>query len=69
MKNILTTLKNLLPYLILVVIYFIFVNIEAQNNQKANRNLLIESRNKSTKEKKPEIDKFRIKIPVIPYKD
>ena len=69
MKNILTTLKNLLPYLILVVIYFIFVNIEAQNNQKANRYLLIESRNKSTKEKKPEIDKFRIKIPVIPYKD
>ena len=69
MKTIFKRLSNLVPYLLLVGIYFIFVNIEAQNNLKVNRNLLMESTNKTNTEKEPEVDKLRIKIPVIPYKD
>jgi len=62
MKN----LKNLLPYLLLIAIYFLLVNLEAGKDKKNYR----------TKEKesllidKDSIEKSiqqRIRIPVIPY--
>ena len=60
-------IKNLLPYLLLIAIYFFFVNLEARKDNETNRtneneSLLIEE--KSTEQKKHQ----RIKIPVIPYK-
>ena len=60
-------IKNLLPYLLLIAIYFFFVNLEAQKDNETNRtneneSLLIEE--KSTEQNKQQ----RIKIPVIPYK-
>ena len=60
-------IKNLLPYLLLITIYFFFVNLEAGRDKETNRtnenqSLLIEE--KSTEENKQQ----RIKIPVIPYK-
>ena len=60
-------IKNLLPYLLLIAIYFFFVNLEARNGNETNRtneneSILIEE--KSTEQNKQQ----RIKIPVIPYK-
>ena len=60
-------IKNLLPYLLLIAIYFFFVNLEAGRDKGSNRtneneSLLIEE--KSTEQNKQK----RIKIPVIPYK-
>ena len=60
-------IKNLLPYLLLIAIYFFFVNLEAGRDKETNRrneneSLLIEE--KSTEQNKQQ----RIKIPVIPYK-
>ena len=60
-------IKNLLPYLLLIAIYFFFVNLEAGKDEETNRrnqneSMLIEE--KSTEQYK----KQRIKIPVIPYK-
>ena len=59
-------LKNLLPYLLLIAIYFFFINLEAkkeitkENANKENNNLL---RNKDT----VDVNDSRIEIPVIPY--
>lgn len=60
-------IKNLLPYLLLIAIYFFFVNLEAVRDNETNRtneneSMLIEE--KSTEQNKQQ----RIKIPVIPYK-
>ena len=60
-------IKNLLPYLLLIAIYFLFVNLEAGKYKKTNRtneneSMLIED--KSTDQYKQQ----RITIPVIPYK-
>ena len=60
-------IKNLLPYLLLIAIYFFFINLEAGKDKKTNRSkdnesMLIEE--KSTEQNKQQ----RIKIPVIPYK-
>ena len=60
-------IKNLLPYLLLIAIYFFFVNLEAGKDNETNRtneneSMLIEE--KSTEQNKQQ----RIKIPVIPYK-
>ena len=60
-------IKNLLPYLLLIAIYFFFVNLEARKDNETNRTNENESmlkEEKSTDESKQQ----RIKIPVIPYK-
>ncbi len=61
-------IKNLLPYLVLIAIYFFFVNLEAGKNKNTNRTNKNEStltNEKSTEQYKQQ----RIKIPVIPYKE
>ena len=60
-------IKNLLPYLLLIAIYFFFVNLEARRENETirtneNEAKLIEE--KSTEQNKQQ----RVKIPVIPYK-
>ena len=69
MKSLLINVKNLLPYLFLIVIYFLFINIEAR---KIYNNSSKENDNKNTSnDKKSDINKvnLRISIPVIPYND
>ncbi len=69
MKSIIVNIKNLIPYLLLIFIYFFFINIEARKNLK-NSSKPIEKRTKIT-ESNLDIKKenIRIAIPVIPYKD
>ena len=60
-------IKNLLPYLLLIAIYFFFVNLEARKDNETNRTK--ENEAKLIEEKSSEQNKQqRIKIPVIPYK-
>ena len=60
-------LKNLLPYLLLIAIYFFFVNLEARKDNETIRTN--ENEAKLIEEKSSEQNKQqRIKIPVIPYK-
>ena len=66
-ENILNNIKNLLPYLLLIAIYFFFVNLEAGRDKKNNRtseNEYILSEEESSGQNKQQ----RIEIPVIPYK-
>ena len=70
MKSLFIKIKNLLPYLLLISIYFIFVNIEARNDQN-----IIQKKTKSIENNtvndvsKSNINDYkqRIAIPVIPY--
>ena len=59
-------LRNLIPYLILIAIYFFFINLEARkiDNEKS----ITERKNNSTENKSIINDKnVKLKIPVIPY--
>ena len=60
-------IKNLLPYLLLIAIYFLLINLEAGKDNKSNRTTEYESimtEGESSGQNKQE----RKKIPVIPYK-
>jgi len=60
-------IKNLLPYLLLIAIYFFFVNLEAQKDNETIRTN--ENEAKLIEEKSREQNKQqRIEIPDIPYK-
>ena len=69
MKSILIILKNLknvLPYFLLIAIYFFFVNLEARNekdNVKKTGNEVTKTYTKSSINE----EELRIKIPIIPY--
>ena len=69
MKSIVVMLKNirnLLPYFLLIVIYFFFINLEASKEKKIyqkNEKEKIVPNNKTNIYEKD----VRIKIPVIPY--
>jgi len=62
----LKNLKNLIPYFLLIAIYFFFVNLEARkeidNVQNAENKKIIANKKPNINEKK-----LKIKIPVIPY--
>tara|TARA_B100000579_G_scaffold410461_1_gene400391 strand:+ start:1115 stop:1321 length:207 start_codon:yes stop_codon:yes gene_type:complete len=67
MKSIFLSIKNLIPYLLLVVIYFFFVNIEAKKNYNLKKRTEIEKYKDLNESNKNKIDSLII-IPVIPYK-
>ena len=65
---ILKNIKNLVPYCILIGIYFFFISLEANKEKniiKQNEKEYDLSKNKAIIEE----NKFRINIPVVPYKD
>ena len=66
MKSLLINIKNSLPYLILIIIYFLFVNIEAQNTKDNNKTTTKNIESNLNNSKNININK-RITIPVIPY--
>ena len=62
MKNI----RNLLPYIALIALYFFFINIEAKKNKNSKQ--IIKNENMITvDETKQDKKTLRIEIPVIPY--
>ncbi len=67
MNEIFLKIRNFLPYLCLISIYFFFINIEARNNQKyTNNNYKIQDKliESGKYDKKSNV---RIVIPIIPY--
>ena len=62
MKN----MRNLLPYIALIALYFFFINIEAKKNKNSKQ--IIRNENMLTVDE-TKLDKkmLRIEIPVIPY--
>ena len=70
MKSLLLKIKNMLPYLLLISIYFFFINIEARNNQKINQNKNNDSsqnNNFINDKTKTDESNLTISIPVIPF--
>lgn len=63
---ILKNIRNLLPYFLLIAIYFFFINLEARKEINKKRN---SEREKVVNADKTIVDdrNFKIKIPVIPY--
>ncbi len=64
---ILKEVRNLLPYLLLISIYFLFINLEARkqttNNKSSEKEKKIIKNESNSKDKQ-----IRITIPVVPYK-
>jgi len=60
-KSVFTSIKDLLPYVLLISIYFFFINIEARNEK--NKHTIIEVNNEL------EDNNRRIKIPIIQYNE
>ena len=68
MKNIIVKVRSLAPYLLLILLYFVFINLEAKRNQYNND--INDIKNKSVNKLNNDINKnIRISIPVIPYKE
>ena len=68
LNMILRNIRNLFPYLLLIAIYFFFVNLEARN-ERTNKQNIEKDINLDVKKSKAEASKLRIKIPVIPYEE
>ena len=71
MKSILLLLKktvNLLPYFIIIVVYFIFISLEANKDKEFN-SVIKNDFDSSNSKKFDDESNFRIDIPVIPYKE
>ena len=68
MKSIFLNLKNFLPYLIIIIIYFFFVNIEARKEQNNINRKVIEKLDSTPKNSnKTEEKNGTIRLQVIPY--
>tara|TARA_B100000965_G_scaffold396926_1_gene412654 strand:- start:5686 stop:5907 length:222 start_codon:yes stop_codon:yes gene_type:complete len=69
MKSFILNIKNLFPYLLLIAIYFFFVNLEARNSKNSFRNNILfdEESNEYNKDVKTKTPNLTISIPVIPY--
>ncbi len=61
--------KNLLPYFLLIALYFFFINLETKK-EKINKKI-IEIEKQLVEDKSIGYDKnqLRIAIPVVPYKE
>ena len=66
-SNILKNVRDILPYFLLIAIYFFFVNLEAKKD--INKYRIVDEENKIPDKYLNDVsDKLRISIPVIPYK-
>ena len=72
MKPILTLLKNfknLLPYFLLIALYFFFINLETRKEKINSKIIEIEKQLVEDKSIGYDKKKLRIAIPVVPYKE
>ena len=61
--------KNLLPYFLLIVLYFFFINLETRKEKINNKIIEIEKQLLEDKSIGYDKKKLRIAIPVIPFKE
>ena len=60
--------KNLLPYFLLIALYFFFINLETRKEKINNKIIEIEKKLADDKPMGYDKEKLRIAIPVVPYK-
>ena len=60
--------KNLLPYFLLIALYFFFINLETRKAKINNKIIDIEKHLADDKSVGYNKDQLRIAIPVVPYK-
>ena len=60
--------KNLLPYFLLIALYFFFINLETRKEKINNKIIEIEEQLVEDKSIGYDKKKLRIAIPVVPYK-
>ena len=60
--------KNLLPYFLLIALYFFFINLETRKEKINNKIIEIEKQLVEDKSIGSDKKKLRIAIPVVPYK-
>ena len=61
--------KNLLPYFLLIALYFFFINLETRKEKINNKNIEIEKQLVEDKSMRYDKKQIRIAIPVVPYKE
>ena len=61
--------KNLLPYFLLIALYFFFINLEARKEKINSKIIEIEKPLVEYKSIGYDEKKLRIAIPVVPYKE
>ena len=60
--------KNLLPYFLLIALYFFFINLETRKEKINNKIIEIENHLAEDKSMGYDKEQLRIAIPVVPYK-
>ena len=65
----LKNLKNLLPYFLLIALYFFFINLETRKEKINNKIIEIEKQLVEDKSLGYDKKQLRIAIPVVPYKE
>ena len=66
--TLLKNFKNLLPYFLLIALYFFFINLETRKEKINNKIIEIEKNLADDKSMGYDNEQLRIAIPVIPYK-
>ena len=66
---ILQKIKTLLPYFLLIALYFIFINLETREKEKNESIIKIESQLNGEESGADDKQQLRISIPVIPYRE
>ena len=61
--------KTLLPYFLLIALYFFFINLETIEEQKNKSNIKSESQPNEKESSLDDKKQIRISIPVIPYRE
>ena len=69
MGLILKNIKNLIPYLLLIALYFFFINLETIDEQKNKSILKSESELNEKESSKDDKKQKIISIPVLPYSE
>ena len=69
MGLILKNIKNLIPYLLLIALYFFFINLETIDEQKNKSILKSESELNEKESSKNDKKQKIISIPVLPYSE
>ena len=69
MKKLFINIKNITSYLLLILIYFIFINIEARNDQYESKSLKQNIKSNEYNNTIINEDSFKHSIPVIPFNE